>query len=176
MTNATAKIPAIKSTTNADHSVLELEFAHGQVITLYIDGLNDDITAQATAHGLKQKLVDAAAISRNPLTGQSATIEDKYEAVKAVFDRITDFENGTWNAVREGGNIVGGLLLKALVRLYDGRKTVDELKEFLTDKTDAEKSALRKNAKIAAIILEIQAEKAEESGIDADSLLDELDD
>lgn len=175
MTTSTTKKAAIKATVTGEGSnaILQLNFAHGRTLSIQAADLSTDILNQALLHGLKQKLVDAAAISRNAATGQSATIEDKYEAVKAVFDRL---HGGEWNATREGGGVTGGLLLKALVRLYDGRKTVEQLREFLAEKTDAEKAALRKNAKVAAIILEIQAEKAEESGIDTDELLDELDD
>jgi len=122
-------------------------------------------------HGLKQKLVDAAAISRNPETGRAASVEDKYQAVKTVYDRLLA---GQWNAPREGGGTTGGLLLQALCRLLAGRKTVEELKAFLADRSDAEKAALRKNPRVARIILDIRAEQDKAAGIDTDAMLDEL--
>lgn len=162
---------AIKVTVDHTNMGLAIQFAHGKTLSILVGNLSHDIRDQALLHGLKQKLVDAAAISRNSETGLSATIEDKFQAVLTVRDRLV---GGDWNAVREGGGNAGGLLLKALIRLYDGRKTVEQIKEFLAEKTDAEKAALRKNQKVAALILEIQAESAAESGIDTDALLDEL--
>lgn len=173
-TNTTKKPAAVETTING--STLTLTFANGALLNLSLSQLNDNIILAATLHGLKQKLCDAAAISRDPATGKPATIETKYEAVKEVFDRITA-PDGTWNKIREGGNSSGGLLLTALVRMYAGRKTRDELIEFLATKTDAEKAALRKNVKIAVIIEEIKAERATDGDeVDSDAILDELND
>ena len=74
------------------------------------------------------------------------------------------------------GGATGGLLLQALVRMYAGRKTPDELKAFLADKSDAEKTALRKNPRVAQIIDDIRAEQGKAANIDTDELLGELDD
>lgn len=151
---------------------LRLAFANGLELVLQTRDLAPSIIAQAVLHGLKQKLVDAAAISRNTETGRPATVADKYEAVKAVYDRLLA---GQWNATREGGAPTGGLLLQALCRMYAGRKTADELKAFLADKTDAEKAALRKNPRIAQHIADIRAEQAKDGGIDSDDILAGLD-
>ena len=153
---------------------LVIEFAHGKRIELNPFDLIDGIREQAVYHGLKQKLVDAAAVSRNPETGRSASIEDKYQAVRAVYDRLI---SGHWNAVRgEGGTGTGGLLLAALCRMYAGRKTEDELREWLATKDKKEQAIARKIPKIAAIIEQIKAERgAEDYGVGED-LLNELDD
>lgn len=153
---------------------LVIEFAHGKRIELNPVDLADGIREQAVYHGLKQKLVDAAAISRNPETGRSASIEDKYQAVRAVYDRLT---SGNWNAVRgEGGTGTGGLLFVALCRMYAGRKTEDELREWLATKDKKAQAELRKNPKVAAIIEQIKAERgADDDGMGED-LLNELDD
>ena len=158
-------------TATIDGNTLTLTFANGETLIMRGDALNSDVQQYAMMHGLKQKLVDAAAISRNPETGRAASVEDKYQAVKTVYDRLLA---GQWNATREGGGNAGGLLLQALCRMYAGRKTVDELKAFLADKTDAEKTALRKNPRVAQIIEEIRAEQGKAAGIDTDELLGEL--
>ena len=155
------------------NNTLALTFANGETLTMRGDALTSDVQQYAMMHGLKQKLVDAAAISRNPETGRPATVEDKYQAVKTVYDRLLA---GAWNATREGGGATGGLLLQALVRMYAGRKTPDELRAFLADKTDAEKTALRKNPRVAQIIEEIRAETGKAASIDTDGLLGELED
>ena len=152
--------------------ILDLTFANGEQLQLNGNSLTAELRTMAMVHGLKQKLVDAAAISRNPETGRAASVEDKYQAVKTVFDRLLA---GQWNAVREGGGATGGLLLQALVRMYAGRKTADELKAFLADKSDAEKTALRKNPRVATIIEDIRAEQGKAANIDTDELLGELD-
>lgn len=154
-----------------DNNTLTLTFANGETLIMRGNALNSDVQQYAMMHGLKQKLVDAAAISRNPETGRAASIEDKFQAVKTVFDRLLA---GQWNATREGGGATGGLLLQALCRMYAGRKTADELKAFLADKTDAEKTALRKNPRVAQIIEDIRAEQGKAANIDTDELLGEL--
>ena len=158
-----------------DGDVLVVDFAHGKRIEVRPSQLVASVQEQAMFHGLKQKLVDAAAISRNPETGRSASIEDKYQAVWTVYDRITRL--GEWNAVRgEGGTGTGGLLFAALCRMYAGRKTEEELRDWLGTKDKKAQAALRKNPKIADLIETI---KAERGGADDDAgadLLDELED
>ena len=131
--------------------------------------LTESIQKQALMHGLKQKLVDAAAISRNPETGRTATIEDKYNAVKEVYDRLLA---GEWNKRREGGGNAGGLLLQALVRLYP-EKDADTLRAYVDKLSRSEQAALRANSRVAPVIAEIQAERG---GVDSDGLLAELED
>ena len=170
-----SQIAATVVTNEAGHpAALVLSFAHGKELTIKARDLNNEVMEYAIFHGLKQKLVDAAAIGRNPETGRSATITDKFEAVKAVYDRLLA---GRWNAERgEGGTPSGGLLFAALVRMYDGKKSEEALREFLATKSDKEKAALRKNPKVAAIIEEIKAERATDEGEDPGAeLLDELD-
>lgn len=167
--NTTKRNAAI--TVEIDGNAVELQFANGEFLLLHIDALNSTIRQYAMMHGLKQKLVDAAAISRNPETGQPATIHDKFRAVKAVYDRLLV---GQWNATREGGGGgSGGLLFKALCRMYS-TKSPEQITAYLAGKTDVQKTALRKNPKIAAIIEAIRAETGKAADIDTDELLAEL--
>lgn len=156
-------------------NVLRITFGDASLATIVVDAsrLSEDISQQALMHGLKQKLIDAAAISRNPDTGRSASVADKYEAIREVWERLL---SGQWNKVREGGagGGTGGLLLRALVRMYAGKQTETALREYLAERTDAEKAALRKNPKVTRIIEEIRAESTDDSGIDSDALLDGL--
>lgn len=170
MTNETARTPAIDATTNADALTVTLAFSNGQTLSIDATTLSGDIQAMATLHGLKQKLVDAAAISRNLDTGRSATIDDKYNAVREVYDRLLA---GQWNKTREGGSVKGGLLFRALCILY-ADKTPEAIRAFLEKKTAAEKTALRNTAKIADIILQFKADDNDPEW--GDKLLDELND
>ena len=153
---------------------MELVFANGAKLTLVDAALDVTMRDAAMWHGLKQKLVDAAAISRDPLTGKPATIDTKYAAVKEVFDRITGV-NPSWNKVRgEGGTGstgAGGLLYRALVRLYDGVQTPEQVRKYLDGLNGEQQAALRGNKKVAPVILAIKAEDAArrvETGEDED--------
>lgn len=168
-TNTIAKRPAISA--EVVDNMLVIEFANGEKLDVYPEELSTTIRATALLHGLKQKLVDAGAIARNPDTGMSATLADKIAAVREVYDRITS-PDGTWNKVREGGTGNGGnggLLLRALMQM-SGKSKVD-IEAFLETKSKEEKAALRANPKVAAIIAELQREKA---SVNSDELLDEL--
>ena len=169
--NATHTKRQAAITATVENETLSLAFANGKNLTLDAGRLGEEVLKAAMLHGLKQKLVDAAAISRNPETGRAASVEDKYEAVRTVYDRLL---TGHWNAQREGAGAGGGLLLQALCRMYDGRKTAEQLREYLAGKTDAEKTALRKNPRIATIIEEIRAETGKAPSVDVDALLGEL--
>lgn len=168
-TNETKRnVPAIAADIN--NRVLVLTFGNGEKIELNADSVPDTIAEQAMMHGFKQKLVDAAAITRNPKTGRSATIADKFAAVKEVYDRLIA---GQWNKGRGDGTGAGGLLFKALCRVYP-TKTPDAIREFLAKKSDAVKTALRGNPKVAEAIAAIRAEVGATTNINTDGLLDEL--
>jgi hypothetical protein len=158
---------------------MELVFADGRKLTLVGAALSPAIANAAMWHGLKQKLVDAAAISRDPLTGKPATIDTKYRAVEEVFDRLTS-EIPSWNKVRgegTGSTGSGGLLYRALVRLYDGVQTPEQVRKYLDGLNGEQQAALRGNKKVAPVILAIKAEDAArraetgEEGDESDNLL-----
>lgn len=173
MTESNKRVPVISCEIAEDQQSLRMTCVNGEALTLKRDMLSEAMLAHAVMHGLKQKLIDAAAISRDPDTGRSATPGDKWTAVMAVYDRIT--QQGQWNAGRGDGAGAGGngLLFRALVRMYPA-KTAEQLRVYLDGKTKAEQAALRLNPKVAVIIDEIKAERATDSEIDSDSMLDEL--
>jgi hypothetical protein len=171
-TTPAARIPAITADIFGD--TLTLTFSDGRVLILDATTLTHEIKQAAMLHGLKQKLVDGAAIARNPETGRSATLEDKFNAVKEIYDRITDPAAPAWNKGRASGEGDGGntLLLRALCKMSGKSPAV--MAAALENKTKEEKKALRANPKVAAIIAEIQAERLAQQGIDGEALLDEL--
>lgn len=175
MTNTTTRTPAIDATITGDDILtasLKLTFSDGRTISVNPATMADSIQHAAMMHGFKQKLVDAAAISRNPDTGRSATIDDKYNAVKEVFDRLM---SGQWNKNRESGAVKGGLLFRALCMFYPD-KTPEAIRTFLESKTAEQKTALRKVPKIAAIIATLKDDDTDTDSVNADALLDELND
>ena len=176
MTTTTTTKKDIEATV-ADDGALILEFQHGETLRVHPETLTPEIQRAAMLHGLKQKLVDAAAISRDTTTGRAATIVTKFDAVKEIFDRITGAggEAPSWNKPRAGGaGGQGGLLARAIAR-YKGVE-VAAAKAYLDRLTDAQKQALRVDPRIATIINELRMESAKPAGIDTDALLGGLDD
>lgn len=184
-TNSTSRIPAIAveiahaqdvSRVDMAHSALMLTFADGTATQFSTVDFSPSILTQALAHGLKQKLVDAAAIARNTETGASATVQDKKAAVLAVLERLLA---GEWNKAREGGDgaAKGSLLLLALGRMNPAGD-MSALAERVKAMTDEQRAALSKNPKVLVHIQAIQAEraaaKARVSGVDSDALLGDL--
>jgi len=171
-----AKFPDMSITPTAQQKIelgmLDLQFKDGRFLTLDASKLSGEILGQAIMHGLKQKLVDAAAITRDPETGRSATIQTKYDAIEAIIARLM---GGEWNKNRSGVP-TGGLLKRALVQMYAGRKTAEQIEAFLAGKSDKEKTALRKNPQVAEIIESLRAADAKDSGEELPDLLAELDD
>lgn len=136
---------------------LTLNFAHGEEIIIDANALTPEIRNMAMMHGLKQKLVDAAALSRNTDTGKPASVEDKYNAVKRVADRLKS-PDGSWSEVRGGGEekLTGSnILVRALMKMT-GRDE-NHVKEYLSFKTKEERAALKKNPKVLATIAELTA-------------------
>lgn len=168
-----------KATISADlflpKLTLTLTFSNGKEIVVDANQLSEANRNMAMLHGLKQKLVDAAAISRNLETGASATVDEKYESVKKIADRLT-LPEGKWNEGRAAGEAsstagVNNILLRALMKMT-GR---DEqyCRDFLGAKSKEERAALRKNPRVVQIMAELQAATVV-NGINTDNLLDEL--
>lgn len=169
MANPTKTLPAIAAEVMAN-GILQLDFANGEQLRIDPAALSDTIRMDAMLHGLKQKLVDAAAIARNKDTGRSATIDDKFDAVKEIYDRITS-PNGTWNKVRGDGTAGSGLLVRALMQLMD--KTRSEIEAFLEPKSKEQRAALMVNPRVAPIIAQLKAQSVDKD-VDSDAMLEEL--
>ena len=184
-TNTTTRTPAIAVEASTAPDTSRVDIAHGQLTLKFADGtaaalatidLSAEILSQALLHGLKQKLVDAAAIARNTDTGASATLADKKEAVLKVLTRL---QEGQWNATRESGEgaAKGSILLLALQRAQPAADAT-ALATRIKGLTDAERAALMKNPKILPHVQAIQAERAaaasRKSGVDSDALLSDL--
>lgn len=170
-TQQTKRESVIQTSYNSERGVLTFRCAPlNETFDVVMAELAPTIVELALAHGIKQKGIDAAAITRNPETGKSATPADKWHAVTTVLTRITTTDQ--WNAPREGGDGGASLLSRALVRFHDGKKSRAEVDAWLATKSDAEKKALRANPRVAAIIAAIQAESVDDS-INSDELLEE---
>ena len=155
---------------------LTLTFINGKEIVIDANQLSMEIHNMALLHGLKQKLVDAAAISRNLENGASATVDDKYNAVKRVADRLTALD-GKWNEGRAAGSEpsptagVNNILLRALMKMTG--RDMEYVKAYLGNKTKEQRAALRKNPRVVQIMAELSAATVV-NGVNTDELLEEL--
>ena len=131
-----------------------LDFVNGETRTFEIPSA---LILRFAAHGAEQKLGDAMA-------GET----DLADAVLAVDDTIKHLLEGEWNAKREAGAFTGtSVLIQALVEASG--KSIEDIKAFLADKTQAQKLALRKSNQLKPIIERIEAEKAKTSKTKVDT-------
>lgn len=149
------------SSVSADGKVsVKMDFRNGQTRVFTVP---DTLLAKFAAHGAEQKLGD-----------EIAGLDDIDDCVLAVDDLIDRLYNGEWGVKREANGMAGtSVLARALVELTG--KTRDQIKTFLSAKTQAEKVALRNSAKVKPIVERLESEKAQKgSKVDTDALLGEL--
>ena len=141
--------------------VVRLDFVNGETRTFTIPHV---LTARFAAHGAEQKLGD-----------EIAGLEDIDDCVLAIDDLCERLKEGNWGMVRTSNGMAGTSVLARALCEQSG-KPMDAVKKFLSEKTQAEKVALRMNAKLAPIVARLEAEKAGKSKVkvDTDSMLDEL--
>jgi hypothetical protein len=157
MQNSTKRIPAV--TTTVSGQLMLVVFADGQTAEINTDLLSDEIRVIAMMHGLNAKLVDAAAIGRDSVTGKSASLSEKRAAVLEIVERLTG-DNPSWNKIREGGSNGGvnnGLLLRAIMEVSG--KTYEETRTFLLNLSAEQKAAIRARERVANVIARMQREK-----------------
>lgn len=166
-----AKSNSVISTEIAEQKVL-FTVAGVATLELELEKLSEEVFKRAAIHGLIQRVCDAAAISRNTETGQSATPTDKYEAMKELVDF---YNSGTteWRRTSSGAGSGenGGLLRKCLVKLYP-EKTEERIAEFLKGLTRKEKLALLNTEAVKKIADEFRVKST--NSADAEKLLSGL--
>ena len=152
----------VKSSIVTDEAVIiRLDFENGETRNF---ALPESLMDKFAAHGAEQKLGDAIA-------GET----EIGDCVLAIDDLIGRLTAGEWNVGRKAGEFAGtSVLIQALVQASG--KTVDQIKAYLSTKSQAEKLALRRSDKVRPFVEAIEAEKAKtsKSTVDTGSLLDEL--
>lgn len=139
---------------------IRLDFRNGETRTFTIP---DTLLLKFAAHGAEQKLGD-----------ETAGLEDVEDAVLAIDALVERLNAGEWGVKREANGMAGtSVLARALVE-HTG-KTLEQIRTFLSTKSQAEKVALRNNPKVKPIVERIESEKAaKKSNVDTDALLGEL--
>lgn len=168
--NTKAKSNSVISSVIGDNKIFFEVLGVGQLV-LDFAKMNSAIIERAAMHGMVQRISDAAAIPRDLETGESATAQDKFDAMQRL---VSHYESGTaeWSRrPQPGEGKSGGLLFKALCVMSAETKTPAEIKEWMTGKTKAQLTALRNQPKIAEVINSLRPVSME---VDTDALLDEL--
>lgn len=151
----------LKTASFADDGVqIRLDFRNGQTRLFTVPA---PLLAKFAAHGAEQKLGD-----------EIAGLEDIDDCVLAMDELIDRLYGGEWGQKREANGMAGtSILARALCELTG--KTRDQIKTFLSAKTQADKVALRNSAKVKPIVDRLESEKVNKgSKVDTDALLGEL--
>lgn len=117
-----AKSNAIVTTSTAPNGDVTFNVIGAGSITLVRSAISAEVQAYAATHGLIQRVSDAAAIPRNTETGESATPQEKFDAISAL---VEHYNSGTteWARTRGTGEPrESGLVLAAIMRV----KSCDE--------------------------------------------------
>lgn len=143
------------------HPTIRLDFRNGRTVSFRIP---EGLLLKFAAHGAEQKLGDEVAGYKED------ELDDQVLAVEELIERLN---KGEWNVKREGGSMAGtSILIKALVEFAGGSRTVEQVKEFLKGKSQAEKTALKNSPKIKPIVEKLEAERAAKTAhVDTDALL-----
>lgn len=178
--NTKRKSNSVVTVQQASETVLEFDVIGVGKLTFDTAKCAAALMRRAAMHGWKQRISDAAAISRNPENGAPASPADKYAAMQEL---IAHYETGTEEWARRGGGGGGGakvLTIEAIARLRSIPYAEAELAvtDLATRKTNGDRAAtLRELAKapsVQAMIAEIRAERTPPVNPAAESLLSEL--
>lgn len=139
---------------------VRLDFRNGETRSFVLPAA---LLFKFAAHGAEQKLGD-----------ETAGEDDVDDMVLSIDELIERLNKGEWSVKREGGGMAGtSVLIKALMEFSS--HPVERVKEFLKNKTQAEKMALRTSPKLKPIVDRLEAEKtAKGAKVDVNALLGEL--
>src|SRR5262245_15476971 len=125
---------------------IRIDFRNGQTRDF---PMNLDLKDRFAVHGMEQKYGDE--------TAGLEDIDDMIEAVDELHDRL--FNAGDWSTKREASGFAGtSILLKALVEVTG--RTVEYVRTWLKDKSQAQKMALRLDDKVRPVVERLEKEKA----------------
>jgi hypothetical protein len=127
--------------------------------------------AQAERHGWTQRLCDRAAKGRDLKTGQSASPQSKFNAIKELSDYYMSGDVG-WRMAGGGSASEGGLLFEALCE-FRSEKTPQQITEFLESRTKDQAANLRKIPELMEIMNRLRIERA--GTVDMGEALGDLD-
>jgi hypothetical protein len=139
-------------------------------LRLSFANLSGAVRDRALAHGLVQRVSDAAAKSRDAVSGKAQSPEVKFAAMKELVDHyMSGTESWALGRESEGQNV--GLLVECLSEIYPERN-VESIRQWVKLRSAAERKSMLGSEKIKPIAERIEKEKLKH--IDAESLLSDL--
>lgn len=163
-----------------DGSILTFNVLGAGSIEFDTRKVHEDNLQRAIMHGFKQRLSDAAALSRNPENGQPASPADKFAAIQELAEFYMSGAEG-WSRRAEGrAGPVASITLQAIARVKGCDMTAAEamIGKLAGGKFSGDRKAaltyLRKGSKVQEAMQEIRAERAGGGDVDADEMLDGL--
>lgn len=169
----------VTHTHDADAQTITFTIRGEEPLVLDLQRISDEVAERAFIHGMVQRISDAAAISRDTVTGQPATPADKRARMAALIDH---YMSGTveWKlatTTSRGPN--EGLTISAMGDVF--HKLAEECREMvralaaIRGITEREAlSVFAGSVEVAQRIAEIRAARAAEAGISADDILAEI--
>jgi len=138
---------------------------------------------EAMVRGMSQRLTNMAALGRDKATGKSATPAEKFARVKLAVDHYNTGSK-VWRVAGEDG-FDTGLVIQAMIRAdvaSDAEKANEIATKLATKRGIDRVEALRQWALVGSVaekMVEIETERAmvqaKKANLDAQSLLDEID-
>lgn len=165
----------IETSINVANQILAITVAGEGTLNLSMKDVSPACATYAMLHGFKQRICDAAALSRDETTGASATPADKYAAMERL---VQHYASGaeSWSLAERaaGGAPSEGLTIAAMKRVWPDRNADELIAGIMTKRGVERRAALKLFAdsdKVAAAIATIKAERA---AVNADDLIEEL--
>lgn len=134
-------------------------------VEVSIDALQPDIVRRLTIHGLAQKLGDAAAKERDPITGKSASAAVKYGSIRRIADALLA---GEWT-VRAERLPADAITDERVAAVAAARKMEESIvRKWLVGLPEATRAAAFAHPSVAVEIARMRAERAA-AGADPDA-------
>lgn len=150
---------------NVTDTGVEFGFTNGENLVLNLSDLSPEMVTQLALHGISQKVGDA-------YSGVKGNVEEAISLARAIIDRL---KTGEFNAKREGGSASGRVTDLARALSEVAGKEISECVAKLDEMEKAEKLALRKHPKVAAVLARLAAERAAEAAVEAEGVEEALD-
>jgi hypothetical protein len=178
-----------KSNSIITHTVRELDDGNIEItfhvkdagdVVLNTKHLHDDIMQRAAVHGLIQRISDAAAKSRDEVTGKPASTQEKRDSMA---DLVAYYHTGTKEWKRAGTGEGGGksITIEAIARIksISYEMATDYAERYAKAKFEGNTKKclafLRTGKQVMEAIAAIRAERQTAPVVDADAALDEMD-
>jgi hypothetical protein len=168
------KKTARQITTTREGDLVHFDVLGEKRLTVNRANVSDANNDYAWFHGIKQRVVDAAALPWDGI-GAKPTLADKYAEMVKIADHLNS-GSPEWNVRGDGGGFGGGMALKAVAAIQG--VPVEVMRERVERQAEKQgitpKAYLGRVAKLPAVVAKVAEMLRAAGGVDTDSMLDEL--